>query len=193
MRFGFFDKWARNIYHARLMFARHFIDSLDFARRGLELRGEVPVSEMPRLQDMLTAPEGRVGYVLRGLAGRDGKAMLELALEGNCQLRCQRCLRSLPYTIKTVSLLMPVAGSELEGLRSESGELDEEDVVDRIPAEAQMDVLSLIEDEILLGLPSSPRHEFGACEAEVENVSPAEQDGEQKRNPFAVLRGLKEK
>jgi len=175
------------------MFARHFIDSLDFARKGLELRGDAAISEMPRLQDVLAGPDGQVSYVLRGLPGKDGEAMLELRLEGNCQLRCQRCLQRLPYTIKTVSLLMPVPGSELEGSLPESGELEEEDTVDRIPADAHMDVLSLVEDEILLGLPLSPRHEFGACEAAVEGVSPAQQGGNQKQNPFAVLRGLKDK
>ncbi len=175
------------------MFARHFIDSLDFARKGSELRGEAPVSEMPRLQDVLAAPEGKVSYVLRGVPGKNGELLLELALDGSCQLRCQRCLQGLPYVIKTVSLLMPVAESELEGALTEAGELDEEDEVDRIQADAHLDVLSLIEDEILLGLPFSPRHEFGACEAAVESASPVQQGGDQKPNPFAVLRGLKKK
>ncbi len=167
------------------MFARHFIDSLDFARKGLELRGEAAISEMPRLQDLLAAPDGQVRYVLRGVQGKNGEPLLELALEGSCQLRCQRCLQALPYAIKTVSFLMPVPESELEGSLPEAGELGEEDEVDLIPADAHLDVLALIEDEILLGLPLSPRHELGVCEAAVENT-PAEE-----RNPFAVLRGLK--
>ncbi len=182
------------------MFARHFIDSLDFARKGMELRGEAPVSEMPRLQDLLFAPEGQVSYVLRGLPAKDGKHLLELVLEGGCQLRCQRCLQSLPYAIKTVSLLMPVPGSELEGLAPEGGELEEDDGIDRIPADAHMDVLSLIEDEILLGLPLSPRHELGACpesgagKKSVAGGAIAEGgSGEEAGNPFAVLRKLKNK
>lgn len=169
------------------MFARHFIDNLDFARKGLELRGEVAIGEMPRLQDMLASPEGRVGYVLRGVQGRNGEPVLELALEGSCQLRCQRCLQALPYSISTVSLLMPVPEGELESATAEGGEMDEEDEVDRIPANTHMDVQDLIEDEILLGLPVSPRHEFGVCEA----ASASAPSGEQ--NPFAVLRGLKSK
>ncbi len=169
------------------MFARHFIDSLDFARKGQELRDTAPVSEMARLQDVLAAPGGEVAYVLRGLIGKDGKPLLELSLTGNCQLRCQRCLQGMPYAIDTVSLLMPVPESELEGSLPESGELDEEEEVDRIPADAHLDVLGLVEDEILLGLPFSPRHELGACAAAAENT-PAE-----RRNPFAALRELKNK
>lgn len=169
------------------MFARHFIDSLDFARKGLELRGEIAVSEMSRLQDVLAAPEGKVSYVLRGVQGKNGEPVLELALEGNCQLRCQRCLQALPYSIKTVSFLMPVPEDELEGSLADGGELEEEDGVDYIPANAHLDVLALIEDEILLGLPLSPRHEVGVCKA-ASGGAPVEE-----QNPFAVLRELKSK
>jgi uncharacterized protein len=179
------------------MFARHFIDSLDFALKSQELRGDAPVSEMPRLLDLLAvpdgqaAPDGQVSYVLRGLTGKDGKPLLELALEGSCQLRCQRCLQGMPYAIKTVSLLMPVPENELEGLSMEGGELEEEDEIDRIPVNPHLDVLGLIEDEILLGLPLSPRHELGVCEAVAGSVSAKVKD--QKQSPFAVLRGLKNK
>jgi uncharacterized protein len=170
------------------MFARQFIDSLDFARKGQELHGDAPLSEMPRLQDLLVVPDGQVSYVLRGLTGKDGKHLLELTLEGSCQLRCQRCLQALPYAIKTVSLLMPVPEIELEGLSTEGGEV-EEDGIDCIPADPRLDVLGLIEDEVLLGLPLSPRHELGVCEAAAGDVSAGAH--EQIKNPFAVLRGLK--
>jgi len=163
------------------MFARHFIDSLDFARNGMELHGQVAVAEMPRLQDVLASPEGQVGYVLRGLPSKNGKPMLELKLEGSCQLCCQRCLQGLLYPISTVSHLVPVPESELP----ESGELEDEDEMDYVPADAHMDVLNLIEDEILLGLPLAPRHELGVCKAAMESPSNDE------KNPFAILRGLK--
>ncbi len=167
------------------MFARHFIDSLDFARKGLELRGEAAIADMPRLQDLLASPEGQVGFVLRGAQGKNGEPLLELALEGNCQLRCQRCLQALPHAISILSLLMPVPESELESSLAAGGDLEEEDEIDRIPADAHLDVLALIEDEVLLGLPLSPRHEFGVCEAAAGNAPAGEQ------HPFAVLRKLK--
>lgn len=163
------------------MFARHFIDSLDFARNGMELHGEVALAEMPRLQDVLASPEGQVSYVLRGLPGGNGKSMLELVLDGSCQLRCQRCLQGLLYPINTVTHLVPTPEGELP----ESGELEDGDEVDYVPADDHMDVLDLIEEEILLGLPLAPRHEFGVCKAAMESPSSDE------KNPFAILRGLK--
>lgn len=170
------------------MFARHFIDSLDFARNGQELRGEAPVQEMPRLQDMLAAPEGQIHYILRGLTGRRGELLLELALEGELQLRCQRCMQAFSHAVKTVSLLMPVPESELQDSLAAGGEL-EEDEIDRIPANPHLDLWELVEDEILLDLPLSPRHPPGACPGYegtgAENSAPAAE------NPFAVLRSLK--
>ncbi len=165
------------------MFARHFIDSVEFARTGKELRGESPVAEMPRLQDMLVTPEGLVSFVLRGLHDKDGNPTLELALDGWCQLRCQRCLQSLAYPIKMVVRLKLVA-EEPAGEHLVEGE-DEE--VDSILADSHLDVLALIEDEVLLGLPLAPKHEFGTCKAAVESASREEQ------SPFAVLRALKDK
>lgn len=162
------------------MFARHFIDSLDFARQGRELRGEIPVAEMPRLQDLLAAPEGTVSFVLYGMTGKDGSPLLELTLEGNCQLRCQRCLQGMDYRIKTVSHLQLVSD---DAINDEA--LSEEDETDWIQAQAHMDVLELIEEEILLGLPLAPKHELGACSPAVELTDHS------TRKPFAVLGKMK--
>jgi uncharacterized protein len=50
-----------------------------------------------------------------------------------------------------------------------------------------MDVLSLIEDEIILGLPVSPRHEQGEC------TPGGREEGKTTReaSPFAALAALK--
>ncbi len=160
------------------MFARHFIDSLDFAHQGKELRGEIPVAGMARLQDVLAKPDGRVSYVLRGFRDEHGNPTLELALDGSCQLRCQRCLQAMDYPIKQVSRLM------LADEQSES-ELSADDF-DSIPPDAHLDVAALVEEEILLGLPFAPRHEPGVCQADAASL---ERGAE---NPFAVLRSLKD-
>jgi uncharacterized protein len=53
-------------------------------------------------------------------------------------------------------------------------------------ADAHLDVLALLEDEILLNLPIAPKHEAGACKvADGKN----RQEGDQ--HPFAVLEKLK--
>ena len=144
----------------------------------METSGEVPMAELPRLADLLTDLEGKISFVLRGLVGRDGKPLLELKLTGTCNLRCQRCLKTLIYPIKLVSTLRLVS----------EGEIDESDIeddeVDSIPAEKRLDVLALLEEELLLSMPIAPKHEQGECQMAVENLNRSE-------NPFAVLAGLK--
>jgi len=144
----------------------------------METSGEVPLAELPRLADLLTDSEGKISFVLRGLVGRDGKPLLELKLTGTCNLRCQRCLKTLTYPIKLVSTLRLVS----EGEPDESD--IEDDEVDSIPAEKRLDVLALLEEELLLSIPIAPKHEPGECQIAVENLN-------RPGNPFAVLAGLK--
>jgi uncharacterized protein len=162
------------------MFARNFIDSLDFAHNGRELRGSVPLAEMPRLQDMLATPEGEIGYVVRGLPDKNGKPMLEVIVDGLCQLRCQRCLNGFAYPLKLISRLQLTQASELDEFS-----VEESDEVDSITADKRLDVLNMIEEEILLNLPFAPKHSSGECN------SVAEKWNQPDKNPFAVLDGLK--
>jgi uncharacterized protein len=174
--YSVFDRGGRNIYHARLMFARPFIDSVDFARNGKEIRGEIAVSELSRLADLLARPGGLLTYRVRGFQDED-RDMLEVSLQGVCTLRCQRCLGELEYPVRLVSRLWLLPASKL-------GEVEEDDEVDAIEAQPRLDVLALIEEELLLGLPFAPRHPEGEC-------VPAANDLKQKASPFAVLAGLK--
>lgn len=161
------------------MFARHFIDSLDFACKGGEIQGEVPLTEMHRLQDKLAVPEGKISYVVRGYQDRNGRPMLEVELTGLCQLCCQRCLDGLAYPIQLFSRLLLVQEHELDEFSDESDEQDS------IAADKHLDVLALLEEEILLGLPFAPVHPSGACQHVAEGLNRSE------KNPFSALAGLK--
>jgi len=160
------------------MFARPFIDSIDFAKNGGEMCGEIPLDQLPRLKDVLARTVGGLAYKLSGSCAND-QYMLMLTLQGECRLSCQRCLGELVYPVNTVSHFRLLPAERLD-------EVNETDGVDAIEAVQQLDVLALIEDEVLLGLPFAPRHEEGIC-------SPAINGLQQSVNPFAVLAGLKKK
>ena len=162
------------------MFARHFIDSLDFAHHGRELRGIVPLTEMPRLQDMLATPEGEISYFVRGLPDKNGKPMLEVTVDGQCQLRCQRCLNGFVYPLRLVSRLQLAQAGEMDEFS-----VEENDEADSIIADKRLDVLNMVEEEILLNLPFAPMHPLGECKSVTEKWNQSD------TNPFAVLGGLK--
>jgi uncharacterized protein len=158
------------------MFARPFIDSVDFARSGKELRGEIGLSELPRLADVLARNDGLLSYEVQGY--RDGdREMLRLVLQGECILRCQRCLGEMAHPVHIDSRLLLLPAERLD-------EVADDDEIDAIEADCKLDVLALIEEELLLDLPFAPRHPEGSC-------TPAAGDTQRKASPFAVLAGLK--
>lgn len=174
------------------MFERQFIDSLDFANNNRELRGEIAMAQMPRLQDKLIVLDADfehdhkedISYILRGFRDRNDKPMLEVKLDGLCQLRCQRCLQGLIYPLKLVSQLLLVNNWDESSV--------EEDEIDSILVESHLDVFSLFEEEILLSLPFAPRHPIGVCRPVKEGYVVEEIDRIDK-NPFSVLSELKYK
>lgn len=162
------------------MFARPFIDSLDFARNGREITGEVPVAEMPRLLDALESPQGILSYTVRGGMDSRGDPLLKVSIAGQCQLRCQRCLNAMDYTVGIEARLVLRSQEGLDALGDEEGE-----ECDSILADNQLDVLNLLEDEILLSLPIAPKHDEGACQVAYGEGGPKEE------HPFAALAKLK--
>lgn len=173
------------------MYARPFIDSLDFATNGRQIDTQVPFAQLSRLQDVLDNGNGDLHYHLQGGMDNQGRPVLDVSIEGGCQLRCQRCLHALDYMIRHEARLLLCDQATLDALESGShmaGHPDEEEEFDGILADAHLDVLALLEEEILLNLPISPMHESGACQ-----VTEAEDKQEGARHPFAVLEKLKRK
>jgi uncharacterized protein len=153
------------------------IDGFEFASAGATQQGFLPVREFPRLRDLLASDAGEVAYELRGTRDARGRPSLRVGVRGTLQLRCQRCLEAMAWSLDTQSLLVLAATQE---------EIDAEPAdaasPDRVLAGREMPVRDLVEDEILLELPYAARHP--ACAA----VAGEAQQG--RKSPFAGLRGL---
>ena len=158
------------------------VDSVEFSRTDGVLVGSVPVAELDRLADVLADNAGLLDCELRGGQDGEGKRFLDLRVGGSLNLRCQRCLSSLPFRLDIDSRLMLVAPGETWP--------DEEladDGIEAIEASRELAVLPLIEDEVLLALPIAPRHE---------DCRPPGTTGvtemEHRPSPFAALDKLKD-
>ena len=160
------------------MSARAVIDSLEFARNSQQLDGEVQVAKLARLADSLFDGAGELKYQLAG--GRDTRQRprLQLTVAGSINLRCQRCLGSLPHPVAVEASLLVLTDEA-------GGETAEFDDLDGVPADLHTDVWGLIEDEVLLAVPLSPRHPEGLCNAAVDTSL------DRAPSPFAVLAKLK--
>jgi uncharacterized protein len=160
-------------------------DVFKFAAEGGVLAGEAPLAAFVRLADQLEHA-GRADEVVRwrlaGSIDEEGRFRLDLSVSGRLVLRCQRCLGELGHDLVVESALQPVrAGQKLP-----DDEL-ENDEIDAIEVAGELDVLSLVEDEIILALPIVPRHDD--CGAS----RPQELDaGAHRESPFAVLARLRD-
>lgn len=154
------------------------IDGLEFARRGNHAHGAVAVASLSRVAESLACSEGELDCDISGTRSADGHLELRVQVEGELQLRCQRCLDAMPFPLhveRRLRLMAPGAVWLDEEL--------EEEAFDAVEASKEMAVGSLIEDEVLLALPIAPRHDVCG--------TPRRMDTQHDASPFAVLRNLK--
>lgn len=160
-------------------------DALKLSAAGESLEGVIDPADLPRIADRLATDAGAARLGWRLLGGRDAQARpaLTLTLTGAVPLICQRCLQPFVAVVDQSTELL-LAHSEAELAR---WDVDEIEVV---LATERLDPLMLVEDELLLSLPFSPRHAEGQCELAIPMA--AGQEGSQRKiSPFGRLGELK--
>ncbi len=150
------------------------------ARDGRRVQATVPVERFDRLVESLHEPVGTVTFEFQGERDDEGKLYVDLSIQGDLVLQCQRCLEAVvwPCEVRNRLLLLrpgePLPEDELEN-----------DEADALEVEPLTDLLALVEDEVLLAMPLVPRHDD--CEP------PVKAGVDEEISPFAVLRQLRGK
>nr|WP_296747887.1 YceD family protein [Thioalkalivibrio sp.] len=160
--------------------------SLDpFVPRALRQRweGELGGDELPRVR--AAALEGSPISVRVGLSvvqGALGEIRFQGTITGAISQQCQRCLQPMTWRFRLepdVVLVDPAGPPPALGDDQEMLELGPEGLR---PAE-------FVEEEILLALPLSPRHQ--ECQARLPHEFEAGSGDRDAENPFAVLQELR--
>jgi uncharacterized protein len=168
------------------------IDSLTFSRNKQDRRGALAIAGFDRLRESLFAvpragdANGDVSYEVSGGMDAQERPVLRLTVTGQLRLQCQRCLKALDYdlAIDTTLRLVPEVALDVEMS-------DDPDEPDCIAASAELDLIALIEDEILMALPAYPRHEGqerGGCNT----MAMEGKAGTNKVSAFSALSDLSE-
>jgi uncharacterized protein len=161
------------------------IDAFEFCRLGKAIEGEFTVAELPRLAAEAVTPSGAIRWSLAGGRHAQGYPQLTLNVSGAVQLMCQRCLAPYQQGIESESLLVlapdEASADELEAT------LDD-DSLEVIVGSRQFNVTDLVEDEALLALPVSPRHDICPGQSQQE---PAAGGSDKAPSPFSVLKDWK--
>lgn len=124
------------------------------------------MAKLTRLTDSTLGASGALDYRLEGAHDRRGRPLLNLTVKGKVQLQCQRCLEAFAHVIDIGTSLRLVAPEALEQEYD-----DDPDEPDCIAHNKSLDLAALIEDEVLLALPSYPRHTEGQCTTRTTSVT----------------------
>jgi len=158
------------------------IDAFEFCKNDGHRGGATPLVEMTRLAAESSDKSGDIRWTMDGGKTRQGYPSLTLAVAGHVKLVCQRCLQPLDYEIDSSTML--VLGKDDEDADAIEVVLDD-DSIDVIVGSRTCDIRQLLEDEALLALPQSPKHDV--C-PQTDLLDQLKTD---KVSPFAGLKGLK--
>jgi len=148
--------------------------------------GTIPILRMKRLAGLLVDTQGEASFVAAFKTDLDKRVIIELQVEAALSLVCQASLKVYDEQVKRNSVLAVIENG------SEQAELPE----DYEPVETEngrLAIASLVEDELLLGLPQIPRKpgldkiEYSTGGATFKSEQAQE---EVKKNPFAALQDM---
>jgi uncharacterized protein len=188
------------------------IDAFAFARAGHQAEGSVPLARMLRAVEGLPqqhdGASGEVHWQVQGMYGTGlltGKPLLALRVQASPVLICQRCME--PFTLPidaevTLQLVRRESDLDDDDFGGRGGEDDEDDEGDdvsgtgaaapeKVLGSQRFDVLSQVEDELILNIPYVPRHEV--CPGAAGQAGQEKSEPVKRPSPFAVLEKLKHK
>jgi uncharacterized protein len=163
-----------------------YIDPLHLADKRGELKGQIPISKLDRLADILFSDTGMVTVEL--FFGREGRlAKVEGQIEAVLELECQNCLQAIQWPVKnTVKLGIVTSLDQADRLP--------EDYEPLLVDEGKILLKNIVEDELLLILPTFPKHQHQCLAQQSDNAKlDFVQDEQQSRpeNPFSILAKFK--
>lgn len=176
------------------------IEPFKWAEQGFNWSGSVPLSRFSRIaQDAVGPVDQQTVFVTCRLQLDEYQPFvwLEAHLETTVALQCQRCLEPVQVTVSTdVQVAILNDERQLEHLDEDADfiilgeDLGTQKATFKTPA--TVDLTYILEDELLLSLPTSPKHE------ECPGASPyltagADSEPARRENPFEALAALKGK
>ena len=169
------------------------LDVRKLAQKGVEISAETPVSQLPRIVDMLANESGSVAVDLRFYTDEERIRRLDGSIRADVEVCCQRCLEPMPLHLQT-EFALGIVWSEEDAKRLPAG-LDP-----LIVGEELVDLADVVSEEFILSMPFVSYHAPEACR-QVANYSVgaiaevSESDSvaatEKGDNPFKVLEQLK--
>lgn len=163
------------------------LDPFRFAHNGIHLSGQIPLSSMRRLTDLLVTDDGMVDVDMHFDIDETGLPFMQGQFKTNIQMICERCMSPMDLQLD-ISALLGIIRHErkVEGLADQYEPWIIEDA-------KQVDPAQMVEDELILALPIVPKHDYACLSDDVWQSGEEEIEADKPASPFAVLAALKAK
>jgi uncharacterized protein len=149
--------------------------------RGGYFEGEIEVSNLTRLAEVLLSDEARINIQFGFSQSEYDGPMVDGRLETSLTVECQRCLNAMQIPLEL----------EFKLLLNAADDLVAESSIDMVFSEdGWIDIFEVVEDELILGLPLVTTHDNKACN-EFWRAQEQDPGSATKENPFSVLAKLK--
>jgi uncharacterized protein len=140
--------------------------------------GQLPLARLPRLRDSLAHADGSIAFELEFDTDEFDQAYVELRVQGDLPLICQRTLDVYRQPVAVGTRLGLITREEQDAGLPPGYEAF------LVPADGMVTPADLIEDELILALPLVPARPDSVVEEEdVEEAA--------KSSPFAALKSLR--
>lgn len=167
-----------------------YTDVYELSRLGQTLAGNVKLSDMKRLTDVLVSDDGFIQYKITGIVGDKGWPGAIMELKGVLWLECNRCFKPMSFDLEREVVFRFVKDEE----EADSIPIEEDDDTEVVVGSQKLNLLNWIEEEVLLSVPLIPMHE-GECSTVLAEQNQAEDQAVEaavkQNNPFAKLKELK--
>ncbi len=167
------------------------IDVIAAVEKRLRYSGIVSAAKMSRLLDAVKVPQAKIEVSIEFSRDLEGQAQIVGELATEVEMTCQRCLQACLQPVHVDFCLNPVANeSQAEELTDKYQAI--------ITAGETLDLLSVLEDELLINSPLISMHDEKECPVSqrgthVDSAGLTENNVKEtssKVNPFAILADL---
>ena len=162
------------------------LDVRKAAARGVSVQGALKPLDLQRFLGLLAEETGAVEVVLQLARDEENRFLVNVVVEAEVSVECQRCLEPMPLKLATENTLAAVWTDE------EAQHLPR--YLDPLITDEACDLWRLAEDELILALPAFNNHADEHCNkilAGLAQSDPSLESESEKPNPFDVLAQLK--
>ena len=164
------------------------LDVRKAAARGVSISGTLKPLDLPRFKALLACETGDIRAALAFSRDEENRPVVQIDFEASVSVTCQRCLKPMDLDLGGVNTLAIVwTDDQAKHLPRHLDPLI-------VAEEGGCNLWHLVEDELMLALPSFSYHDTEDCKEILSDYSGpavAGEEGESRPNPFDVLAQLK--